>query len=71
MVDSVIRFDHADFMTALKVDLGPIMGDIGIWVCKQLVDYCKSKGDNDGKKKYMVCQEIIEKYLEDKFDYLG
>ena len=58
-------------MNALNVDLGPIMGDIGIWVCQQLIDFCKTKGDNDMKKKYMVCKEILEKYLEDKLDYLG
>jgi len=47
------------------------MGDIGVWVCKQMIDYHKAKGDTEMKKKYMVCQEIIEKYLESKFDFLG
>ena len=30
-VKSVIRFNHKDFMRAFKVDLGPILGDTGLW----------------------------------------
>ena len=71
LVENVIRYDHADFLNALKLDLGPILGDIGIWVCKQFIDFNKVSGNNESKKKYMVCQEIIEKYLENKFDFLG
>ena len=30
----VLHFDHKDFMTALRVDLGPLLGDTGIWALK-------------------------------------
>ena len=29
--DSVLRMDHADFMVALRTDLGPVLGDVGLW----------------------------------------
>lgn len=28
---TVLRFDHADFLKAMKLDLGPILGDTGVW----------------------------------------
>jgi hypothetical protein len=31
-IDSVLRFDHKDFVKALKFDLGPVLGDVGLWV---------------------------------------
>lgn len=51
-LDSVLRFDHADFLNAIKFDLGPILGDLGLWSLKCLKDQAKEKGDNDLKKKY-------------------
>ena len=30
----VIRFDHKDFMRAMNIDLGPVLGDLGLWVLK-------------------------------------
>jgi hypothetical protein len=35
-LDSALRFDHVDFMKALKFDLGPVMGDVGLWSLKCL-----------------------------------
>lgn len=28
---TVLRMDHTDFMTALRNDLGPVLGDVGLW----------------------------------------
>ena len=30
----VMHFSHEDFMTAFKVDLGPLLGDTGLWALK-------------------------------------
>ena len=30
-VKQVMRFNHKDFLRALKIDLGPILGDVGLW----------------------------------------
>jgi len=51
MVESVLRFDHADFMKAMKQDLGPILGDLGLWCVKTMQEGAKERGDNELKKK--------------------
>ena len=33
-VNQVLRFDHKDFVRAIKTDLGPLLGDTGIWALK-------------------------------------
>jgi len=33
-VNQVLRFDHTDFIRAISIDLGPILGDTGIWALK-------------------------------------
>lgn len=38
LIESVLRFDHNDFIKALKLDLGPVLGDMGLWSLKQLLD---------------------------------
>jgi len=30
-MESALRFDHKDFIKAIKIDLGPILGDFGLW----------------------------------------
>lgn len=71
MIESVLRFDHSDFMKALKLDLGPVLGDVGLWSLKCLQDQAKEKNDTELKKKIAVCIEIVEKYLENFFEVLG
>jgi len=34
LVKTVLRFDHADFLDAIKRDLGPILGEVGLWSLK-------------------------------------
>ena len=50
LVKNVIRFDHSDFMKALKEDLGPVLGDLGLWSLKCLKDQAMENGNNDLKK---------------------
>lgn len=34
MIKSVLHFNHSDFISALRVDLGPILGETGLWALK-------------------------------------
>lgn len=35
LLQKVLRFTHKDFMKAMKEDLGPVLGDTGVWCLKQ------------------------------------
>ena len=50
-LDSVLRFDHADFLKAMKIDLGPVLGDLGLWCLKTMQDMAKERGNAELKKK--------------------
>jgi len=52
LMDSALRFDHADFVKAIKLDLGPVLSDLGVWSLNILKEQAKDKGDNEAKKKY-------------------
>ena len=34
LINSVMRMDHMDFVRAIKLDLGPLLGDTGLWALK-------------------------------------
>lgn len=68
---SVMHFSHDDFMTALKVDLGPILGECGLWVLKNYEMRMADKGRDEKKKKARNAIELINEYLEHGFDNLG
>jgi len=51
LLNSVLRFDYKDFVTAVKIDLGPVLGDIGVWVLQCLHESAKEKKDTELKKK--------------------
>ena len=70
-INSVLRFDHKDFMKAMKYDLGPILGDVGLWCIKDLLDNAKQRKDPEMKKKYQVAFDIVEKYNSNGFETLG
>jgi hypothetical protein len=50
-IHKVLRFDHKDFMRAMKFDLGPVLGELGQWCLKDLLDNAKQRKDPDMKKK--------------------
>lgn len=66
-----MRFDHKDFLKALRMDLGPVLGDLGLWVLKCKQDEAKAAKDNELKKKLQVMIDIVEKYLESGLDVLS
>jgi len=55
----VMHFNHEDFLTACRVDLGPILGEIGLWFLKQYEQRCADKGKDDKKKKARCAQDLI------------
>ena len=71
MFDKVLRFNHSDFIKAIKIDLGPILGDFGAWSAKCHLDKAKESGDSETKKKYQVILDVIEKYMETGLDVLS
>ena len=70
-VNQVLRFNHQDFMRALKQDLPPLLGEMGMWVLTNYANRQREKGKTDKRKMAQVAVEIVKKYLEDGFDYLG
>ena len=64
LINSVLRFDHKDFIKAIKIDLGPLLGHTGLWALRQLSNHAKEIKDNELKKKAAVATELIEKFLE-------
>lgn len=70
-VNSVLRFDHKDFLKAMKMDVGPILGHTGLWALRCLSNHAKEIGDKDLKKKAQIGTEIIEKYMDAGLDVLG
>lgn len=71
LLNSVLRFDHKDFLKAVKVDLGPVLGHTGLWALRQQLANAKESGDNELKKKVNVATELVEKYLENGLEVLG
>lgn len=71
MINTVLRMDHKDFLKAMKVDLGPVLGYTGLWALRQLSTYAKEVKDTELKRKVAVCTDIIEKLLDSGYDVLS
>jgi len=37
-VKYVMHFDHLDFLRAIRTDLGPLLGDTGLWALKNYLN---------------------------------
>lgn len=70
-VKQVLHFDHADFMKALKEDVQPLLGELGIWSLTNYMNVQKDKGKIEKKKMAAVAIEILKNYLEHGLDYLN
>mmetsp|Transcript_41936 Transcript_41936/g.40254 ORF Transcript_41936/g.40254 Transcript_41936/m.40254 type:complete len:145 (+) Transcript_41936:729-1163(+) len=70
-VKQVLRFSHRDFLKSMKEDLGPVLGEIGLWVLTNYSNKMKDKGKLEERKQAQVAIEIIRNYLENGLDYLG
>ena len=70
-INTVLRYNHSDFIKAIKIDLGPVLGDLGLWVLNNLKAQAKANGQDDLKKKIQTVIDIVEKYLETGLDVLS
>lgn len=70
-VKQVLSFDHADFMKAMKEDVSPLLGELGLWALTNYSMRQKEKGKADKKKRAQVAIEIVKSYLEHGFDLIG
>lgn len=68
---NVIHFEHEDFLTAVNVDLGPLLGETGLWALHNYEERMKAKGKTDKRKKAQVAQDLIEEYLKNGLEKLG
>ena len=50
LVRQVLHFNHQDFLTALRVDLGPLLGETGLWALKNYQVRQIEKGNDEGKR---------------------
>ena len=59
LLKHVLRFNHKDFMVAVKVDLGPLLGDTGLWALKNYQTYQAEKGNEEKKKMARTASDLI------------
>ena len=70
-IEKVLHFSLDDFLLTMRADLGPILGNTGLWALKRLSVQAKEDGDTELKKKCAVVTEIVEKYLESGLEVLS
>ncbi len=71
LTKQAIRFSHSEFIKAVKLDLGPLLGEVGQWVLTNYCDRMKDLGKTEKRKQGQVALELIKSYLEAGFDYIG
>lgn len=52
MVDTVLRFNHEDFLTAVRDDIPPLISEVGIWMFENAISREKELGDKNRMKQY-------------------
>lgn len=70
-VKKVLNFDHADFMKAIKEDIQPLLGEVGLWILTNYSNRQKEKNLPEKKKRAQVAIEIVKSYLEHGYDNIG
>ena len=70
-IKQVLRFNHADFLKAVKLDLGPLLGEMGQWALSNYCNRQREKGKVEKKKMGLLAIDMIKNYLENGLDYLG
>ena len=70
-VSQVLRFDHKDFVRAIKTDVGPLLGDTGLWALKNYQMSQTQKGNEEKKRMARNAIDLVTKYLETGLDILG
>lgn len=67
----VMHFSHDDFITSLRVDLGPLLGECGLWALRNYEARMADAGKDEKKKKARNAIDLISEYLENGLDNLG
>jgi len=67
----VLNFGHQDFLTALRVDLGPVLGETGLWALKSYQLRQADKGNEEKKLRARVAIDLVNKFLESGYEVLG
>ena len=49
----------------------PLLGEMGLWVLTNYANKQREKGKTEKRKMALVAVEIVKKYLESGFEYLG
>lgn len=67
-VKTVLRFDHADFLKAIKMDINPLLGELGVWSLTNYANRQKEKGKTDKRKMALVAVDLVKSFLENGLD---
>lgn len=59
LLKHVIYFIHQDFLTAFKIDLGPILGETGLWALKNYEQRLVVSGKNEKRKLVRCAYDLI------------
>lgn len=70
-IREVMHFEHTDFLTALSCDLGPLMGETGLWLMQNYETRMHDKGNAEKRKKAKVAIELTQEYISNGLDKLG
>lgn len=71
MVDTVLRFDHADFLKAVTDDVPPLVSEVGIWILENSIVREKELGNTERMKQYKTCLDIVKKIMDKGIDYFS
>ena len=69
-VKYVIHFDHKDFLRALRTDLGPLLGDTGLWALKNYLNSHTQKNNDEKKKIARNAIDLLTKFIETGYDVI-
>ena len=58
-----MHFEHEDFMTALRADLGPLLSETGLWMVHNYEIRQQDKGNAEKRKKVKVAQDLIGEFM--------
>lgn len=70
-MNEVMHFEHEDFLTALSVDLGPLLGETGLWFIHNYEIRQQDKNKTEKRKLAKVAQELISEYMANGLEKLG
>lgn len=71
MVDTILRFDHKDFLKAITDDVPPMVSEVGIWILENSIMREKELGNTDRMKQYKTCLDIVKKIMDKGIDYFS